>query len=1304
MEICSEEKEFKWIEAAKVYEQVLNSGSESASSVAELWQKIGFCYSMASRQAFDADAFKQLRKLAISAFEKAAEHLDDKAYKGIQGKKALCLATAEYTRSWLASSSSEKAEILDKCRLFAQEALEQLKRSRNEGDHGQAVIILMKCLFDRLYITAKWKEIRVLTKQALTTAKSALSIISKTERKEDLLLVYALGSLQTWYVANIAESEVDRKDLACKSVSYAEKAIELSKDVEDPYSKALSRWAGVFSSLYFTESIDASLQYAKEMLDQATTVKDNYLRGVAYYLLAHVLDYMVQSEANPDKRKHFCEDIIKHAETGIRYLDKVFQDTFIADTYLFPAQAYSTMALDFAVSITEKRVYSKRAIAFGKKGLEYAIRSGAPEAMISALHGLSKAYYYHSNLERKKDFKPELLREALGYRKELIRITRQAFPSNLWTAGVALVYAAEIQKDIYAIEQDAKNKTSILQDAIADIEEGVSFCKNWIASRDVPTLTACVAGYEDTFGGILSEGYLLTSETENLQKANEAYCEAAEGFKKVDLPARVAESYWKIARNLDRTSSYDGAAENFGKAFAAYKAASKKIAQFGDFYLDYALYMKAWSEIETAKRSHDEEKYLVAMEHYEKSSQLLRRSKLWMYLSLNFYAWSLLEQAEDFGRKGNSKSAIKAFEKAIKFFQESKRILTIKLEEIDRNDEREAVRRLIEASDMREEYSKGRIIIEEAKLLDKKGEHIASSEKYDKAAAIFQKLAMIDSEMAGREAKPMVNLCRAWQKLTLAEARGSPIMYEEAAELFELANKNSTKKSAGLLALGHSNFCKALEAGTEFEITRTMAMYEESSRYMDNASTYYLKAGFESASKYAKATQRLFDAYVYMDSAKRARDPKKQARYYSMAEKVLQVASNSFIKAKYQEKAEKVQRLLRMVVEERQLSLSLSEIFHAPTITSTTSSFSTLSLGEEKAVGLERFENADIQVLMVQQETDVKVGDKINLEIQFVNVGKQSVLLGRLENIIPSGFQLVSKPDYCTLENVHLAVRGKRLEPLRTEKMKIVLKSFVKGSIEIKPRIVCVDDFARQMFFNPEPILFNVSGASLPGRVPTGYSDLDNLLFGGLPEKYAVMLASPSVDERELLVKKFLETGVKNGETTFFVAVDIGNVASLAEENPSTFYLFVCNPRADMIIKSLPNVFKLKGVESLTDIDIALLKAFRLIDSSSGGPRRACITVASDVLLQHRAVVTRKWLSGLLPDLKAKGFTTLVVINPQMHQPEEYQAILGLFEGEIRLSEKETVNGLEKLLRIRKLYNRRYLENEISVSRAKLET
>jgi KaiC/GvpD/RAD55 family RecA-like ATPase len=160
----------------------------------------------------------------------------------------------------------------------------------------------------------------------------------------------------------------------------------------------------------------------------------------------------------------------------------------------------------------------------------------------------------------------------------------------------------------------------------------------------------------------------------------------------------------------------------------------------------------------------------------------------------------------------------------------------------------------------------------------------------------------------------------------------------------------------------------------------------------------------------------------------------------------------------------------------------------------------------------------------------------------------------------------------------------------------------------------------------------------------------------------------------------------------------------LAEEFSNNFYLFVCNPRAGVMIKDLPNVYKIKGVESLTDIDISIVKAFRSINSAETGPKRVCIEIISDVLLQHHAVLTRKWLSGLLADLRSKGFTTLAIINPQMHPAEEVHAILGLFDGEIRISERETAGGLEKVLRIRKLYNQRYIENELIVKRQRLES
>jgi len=63
--------------------------------------------------------------------------------------------------------------------------------------------------------------------------------------------------------------------------------------------------------------------------------------------------------------------------------------------------------------------------------------------------------------------------------------------------------------------------------------------------------------------------------------------------------------------------------------------------------------------------------------------------------------------------------------------------------------------------------------------------------------------------------------------------------------------------------------------------------------------------------------------------------------------------------------------------------------------------------------------------------------------------------------------------------------------------------------------------------------------------------------------------------------------------------------------------------------------------------------------------------------------------------LKSKGFTTLAVMNPYMHASEEVQAVVGLFEGEISIYERESSEGLEKFLRIRKMRNQRYVEHEV---------
>jgi tetratricopeptide (TPR) repeat protein len=271
---------------------------------------------------------------------------------------------------------------------------------------------------------------------------------------------------------------------------------------------------------------------------------------------------------------------------------------------------------------------------------------------------------------------------------------------------------------------------------------------------------------------------------------------------------------------------------------------------------------------------------------------------------------------------------------------------------------------------------------------------------------------------------------------------------------------------------------------------------------------------------------------------------------------------------------------------------------------------------------------------------------------------------------------------------------GEKAAKLLNQALEIFQKMGAKKDVEkIEARMIFAET-GRQMVSQPKPTM-EVS----KGYVATGCADLDSLLFGGVPQNYAVILTSPSSDERYLLIKSFLETGAKKGEVTFYVTTDPGGVKALAEEFASNLYLFVCNPQADAIIKSRPNVFKLKGVENLTDISIALTSAIRKLDASLKSARRVCIDLVSDVLLQHHAVQTRRWFAGLIPELRSEGFTTLAVIDPEMHPPQEVRAILDLFEGEINIYEKETEKGAGRYLKIKKMSNQKYLQNELPLKK-----
>jgi hypothetical protein len=55
-----------------------------------------------------------------------------------------------------------------------------------------------------------------------------------------------------------------------------------------------------------------------------------------------------------------------------------------------------------------------------------------------------------------------------------------------------------------------------------------------------------------------------------------------------------------------------------------------------------------------------------------------------------------------------------------------------------------------------------------------------------------------------------------------------------------------------------------------------------------------------------------------------------------------------------------------------------------------------------------------------------------------------------------------------------------------------------------------------------------------------------------------------------------------------------------------------------------------------------------------------------------------------------------------MHPSEEAHAILSLFDGEIGIEEKEIAGGTRRILKIKRLIGKKYLEDQFELSKDKL--
>ena len=1310
------EKKYNWLGAVEFYEKSSSFALRKKDfwKTGEIEERIGYCFHRAAFQAETQEEFKNRMQLAADFYEKGAELFEKAEETETRAEINHCKAMVAYVNSWLAADLSAKREQLDECWRLEKEALKAYEKAADHMNVGKTCNNLIIFLTDRLNIEWDAESREKIIEEALEYGEKATEIFSKARDRHQLAQAYSITAFFHRNAAFARRFKAERRE-ECrkKALSYPQKAIEISEEIGDAYLIGSSNLCLADARLDILGSTGLQeKQHYEKALQCGFLTKDNLLIADALFGLQFATNFSAITQEDPDKAREEYRKLDKYWEDAVRHYSLVAHDSGIAMAYsqmIIPIEQRSRLE----TNLENKRPLLEKSVELGYRGLDHARLSGSIEVTCHITRALSVAIFCLARIETDTSRKRGLLNQSSRYIEQYIGALKQASavslvePKEVNLAFVIWALAMN-QVELANVEENVDGKIKMLESAITNMRSAREYWLKWVKSPRVRAEKphwVVVGENEMKTGKTLNQLYELSRDSTFLGDGLEAFERSVGTYDKADLPSRVAEAYWQIAKTYNQLAEYSESAKNFESASKNYRLAAINIPHLKNFYSDYATYMQAWSEIEKAKLAHEREEYASSQERYNKAANYLQSSTLWNHLALNYSAWSLLEHAEHLSRQEKNQESIQVFQRAAEMLNEAKSSLETAWSKIVDPYEKEKVSELSRACDRRRKYCLGRVSVEKARVFEKVGDYESSAKRYGSAAKAFEKLMEgIEIKSHRRELQSIVYLCQAWQKMKLAEERLDPTLYAEASQLFMKAKESSLRKRTTLLATGNSCFCKALEFGVKFKDTRNMELYSKTKQFLESASDCYTEAGFKKESFWVNATQVLFDSYVYMSKAETEVDPEKKLRFYLLAERFLDRSANLFERAGYLRKRNEVLRSIEKVKQKREFMLSLREVLSAPSIASSTSSISAPAPTHEEAVGLERFEQAYVQANLIIRPKKVNVGEDLWLEIKLVNTGKEPASLVKIEEILPSGFEPVAKPDYCRFEDAYVDMKGKKLNPLKTEEIRLTLRSFDKGTFAIKPRIIYVDETGHQMSCEPKPATINVSEVVLPGRITTGYRDLDNLLFGGIPENYAVILTSPSCDEKDLLIKSFLETGVKKGEITFYVTIDASGVRALVEEFQSNFYLFICNPQADTIIKSLPNVFKLKGMENLTDISIALTSAFHRLDASLKGPRRACIEIISDVLLQHRAVSTRRWLTALIPNLRSRGFTTLAVINAQMHPPEEVQAILGLFKGEINIYEKENKKGLQKFLKIRKMYNQRYLESELSLRKEKLET
>jgi len=933
----NQEKEYNLYEAAKLYEKAANSFLDHnlIEEAARYFQKAGLV-------CIDAIETVKSSKEFIENIEKGIEvyTLANELFLRIKHRsQALeCEAEVGLIKAFMNDSVPEiKKALNDSYDLFLK-ASELYRQEDNKNNLIRTLVLTLNLLTMYIYYCSLHFEVAETIKKGLIIGEELWEL--RTEVKNLGFLGVSLFYESNLNGYNILTSEFE-KDVSFygtlkNHIQKFDDTLEIVEDWNDSRDLGFffQMGAGVYC-IYANHFIDDEIEQAKtfdkgiNFYEKAITfagkAKNNFIKLNSIFFLnwwayfGRRFNY-VQRRINKD-----IDEII-----AIGDVYTTFPNFFHFMAHLLPTFYYANISQMSIFSPTQRKNYAKKGIEHGEEALknfsEFPISIWS---QVMVIVSFSQLAILSSSREEQKEYCDKMLYYIQEAKKNIEKM-EGGLSKAFYFSSVYRTY-----KTLADLTEEKESKIEWLSTAAEASQNYLRFSMESATSN----LTIQIR-----LGLLNEELSILTRNEDYLIQAKNLFINIVKESKERGFHYFAAVSSEYLARIEDRLGNYSASAEHYRRAKDEHKdsLSTVKYRRRIKRINEKIEYVYAWSLIEEARIYHERERHPKAKELFQEACEILQKLPSYNYEAIYYSAWIFLEEAEHHSKQERHKESIDAYRATIATFENTSETLKKVYKQSTDKLEKAKIRKLDKLIMIRIKHCSARVRVEEARLLGRKGEHLAAAEKFALAASEFKEVChkfRIKKEQ--EELEGGYYLCRAWESMEFAEIYRDSNRFAEAAELFSKASNLFSSSKMKLLSSGNSAFCQALEYGCQFDETTDInlksELYPKVKTILRKAASLYRKGGFENGADWALATSAYFDAAWHLIRADEELNLDEKGHLLELGSKILDSASKLFAKSGYSDKERELLDQLDMVKKEEKIIISALNTIKEPNISRSTS-------------------------------------------------------------------------------------------------------------------------------------------------------------------------------------------------------------------------------------------------------------------------------------------------------------------------------------------------------------------------------